>query len=164
MAKRGERIIGRTKRVIGGETYTLRMADTGQRFATKLAKELESKGHKVRITAKTQYDDSSAFGAALRSKTGMYDVWSKRVEMLKPRKVKAEGDTLTLKPVLRNSKRQIIYVAKNPQRWATNYSLWANPGRGWGWMLISHHKTFATAVAAAKRLKDKDVLKVLGWR
>ena len=79
------------------------------------------------------------------------------------RKIRAEGSTLTLEPVLVNKYKQTIYVAKNPARWATNYSVWADCGRGWSLMLASHHKTKKLAVAKAKRLSTKNVLRVLGW-
>lgn len=81
---------------------------------------------------------------------------------MKAVKLRAEGRTLTLEPVLTNKKRQKIYVAKNPRSWQTNYSVWSF--QGGGWLLVSHHRTKVLAVAAAKRLNNKDVLKVLGWR
>ena len=82
---------------------------------------------------------------------------------MKSIKVKAEGRTLTLTPVLVNEYKQGIYVAKNPASWSSNYSVWADVGSGWGKMLASHHKTRELAVAAAKRLRSKNVLRVLGW-
>ena len=78
-------------------------------------------------------------------------------------KVKAEGSTLTLVPVLVNKYGQTIYIAKNPARWVSNYSVWGYPGRVWGKMLVSHHRTKELATAAAKRLRSKNVLRVLGW-
>jgi hypothetical protein len=86
-----------------------------------------------------------------------------RGKKLKPERVKAEGSVLTLEPVLVNKFGQRIYVAKNPSSWKMNYSLWAHAGRGWGAMVVSQHKTKAAVIVAAKRLANKDVLKVLGW-
>ena len=75
----------------------------------------------------------------------------------------AEGSILTLMPVLENKYGQKVYVAKNPASWRTNYSVWADCGREWSTMLASHHKTKKLAVAAAKRLRSKNVLRFLGW-
>jgi len=83
--------------------------------------------------------------------------------MLRSRKIKAEGSTLTLMPVLVNKIGQKVYIAKNPAGWRTNYSVWADCGREWGLMLASHHRTKELAVAKAKHLRNKNVLRVLGW-
>lgn len=83
---------------------------------------------------------------------------------MKSVKIRAEGATLTLEPVLENVYKQRLYVAKNPSNWRTKYSLWAYVGKGWGRMLVSHHSTKSLAEKAAKRLKNRDVLRVLGWR
>ena len=83
---------------------------------------------------------------------------------MKSVKIRAEGSTLTLEPVLVNKLGQKVYIARNPTGWKTNYSVWVYGGRGWGVMLASHHRTKALATSAAKRLANKDVLKILGWR
>jgi hypothetical protein len=84
--------------------------------------------------------------------------------VMKVVKVRVEGSTLTLEPVLVNKLKQKVYVSKNPARWESNYSVWGYGGRGWTPMLVSHHRTKALATSAAKRLANKDVLKILGWR
>ncbi len=78
---------------------------------------------------------------------------------LKEVSVRRDGATLVLKPVLRNTHGQIIYVAKNPRSWATNYSVWANVERTKA--LVSHHKTKVLATALAQRLQNTDVLQWL---
>ncbi len=75
-----------------------------------------------------------------------------------------EGTWLTLEPILRNNNGQVIYVAKNPADWLSNYSVWAREAKGkLGMLLVSQHKTKALAVTAAEQLRNKDVLHIHGW-
>ena len=72
-----------------------------------------------------------------------------------------EGARLILQPVLINKHDQKVYVAKHPKSWKTNYSVWVDAGKGWDKMLASHHRSKDLAIAGARRLQNKDVLRVL---
>ena len=75
--------------------------------------------------------------------------------------IRVEGAQLILQPVLINKHDQKVYVAKHPKSWKTKYSVWVDAGGGWGYMLASHHRAKHTAIAGARRLQNKDVLRVL---
>jgi hypothetical protein len=89
---------------------------------------------------------------------------------MNPVKIRAEGSTLTLEPVLTNKLGQKVCIAKNPPSWKMMYSVWVKSGSFFGGMgtrgfgVLSQHRTKAAALTAAKRVANKDVLKVLGWR
>ena len=63
-----------------------------------------------------------------------------------------------------NTKGQRIWFIRNPESWLTRYSVWGNGGKGWGDMLVSHHRTRERAMVVSRRLKNKNILKVLGWK
>ena len=82
---------------------------------------------------------------------------------IRPLHIRAEGTMLTLTPALINNYGQKIYIAKHPESWKSNYSVWADCGKRWSRMLVSHHRTRDLATKAANRLRNKNVLRVLGW-
>lgn len=83
------------------------------------------------------------------------------VQGVKDRKAVAKQ---TKQGMYRNTRGQHIWFIRNPSYWQTNYSVWGNAGTAYGTMLVSHHSTQALAEAAAKRLRNKDILKILGWK
>jgi len=61
---------------------------------------------------------------------------------------------------------QFVKVVKNPKSWRYSYSVRAHYREGKKWygpLIASQHKTKKAAEAAARTLRNKDVLVVLGW-